>query len=133
MIQLAVPSCRSISRDAEVSGTCLHGWTVSIVMSVDDASFSKWILVMTPRPSEILPKSGSLTAFFGRFMVERGHFDGVAPDETVAYEFAKVRHLYAAQLKIPERVEIEWFDGPHTINGKATFDFLHLHLDWPAP
>ena len=26
------------------------------------------------------------------FMVERGHFDGVAPDETVAYEFAKVRH-----------------------------------------
>src|SRR6202034_2591263 len=26
------------------------------------------------------------------FMVERGHFDGVAPDETVAYEFAKVRN-----------------------------------------
>ena len=30
------------------------------------------------------------------FMVERGHFDGVAPDEGVAYEFAKVRHLYTA-------------------------------------
>ena len=30
------------------------------------------------------------------FMVERGHFDGVAPDETVAYEFAKVRFLYEA-------------------------------------
>src|SRR5690606_8869916 len=29
------------------------------------------------------------------FMVERGHFDGVAPDETVAYEYAKVRNLYA--------------------------------------
>ena len=28
------------------------------------------------------------------FMVERGHFDGVAPDETVAYEYAKVRNLY---------------------------------------
>ena len=37
------------------------------------------------------------------FMVERGHFDGVAPDETVGYEFAKVRFLYAGQLKIPDR------------------------------
>ncbi|HEV8377574.1 MAG TPA: dienelactone hydrolase family protein, partial [Tepidisphaeraceae bacterium] len=27
------------------------------------------------------------------FMVERGHFDGVAPDEKVAHEFAKVRFL----------------------------------------
>ena len=32
------------------------------------------------------------------FMVERGHFDGVAPDETVAYEFAKTRFLYEARL-----------------------------------
>ena len=64
------------------------------------------------------------------FMVERGHFDGVGNDEWVAHEYAKVRHLYAARLKIPERTEIEWFDGPHTINGKGTFDFLHRHLDW---
>ena len=63
------------------------------------------------------------------FMVERGHFDGVGEDHWVAHEYAKVRHLYAAKLKIPERTEIEWFDGPHTINGKATFDFLHRHLD----
>ena len=67
------------------------------------------------------------------FMVERGHFDGVAPDETVGYEFAKVRHLYAAKLGLPERCEIEWFKGPHTINGKASFDFLHRHLKWPRP
>lgn len=67
------------------------------------------------------------------FMVERGHFDGVADDETVAYEFAKVRHLYAARLHLPDRCEIEWFDGPHTINGEATFDFLHRHLNWPKP
>ncbi len=67
------------------------------------------------------------------FMVERGHFDGVAPDETVAHEYAKVRHLYAAKLKIPQRTEIEWFDGPHSINGKATYRFLHKHLDWPEP
>jgi len=65
------------------------------------------------------------------FMVERGHFDGVAPDETVAYEFAKVRHLYAARLKVPDRCEIEWFPGPHTINETGTFKFLHKHLNWP--
>ena len=67
------------------------------------------------------------------FMVERGHFDGVAPDERVAYEFAKVRFLYAARLGIPENAEIEFFKGPHTIHGKGTFEFLHKHLDWPMP
>jgi dienelactone hydrolase len=65
------------------------------------------------------------------FMVERGHFDGVAPDETVGYEFAKVRNLYEARLNIGDRCQIEWFVGPHTINGKGTFDFLHKHLNWP--
>lgn len=68
------------------------------------------------------------------FMVERGHFDGVADDWTVAYEYAKVRHLYAARLKLPERTEIEFFDGPHSINGQATYQFLHRHLNWrPTP
>jgi dienelactone hydrolase len=65
------------------------------------------------------------------FMVERGHFDGVAPDETVGYEFAKVRFLYEAKLNIGDRCELEWFTGPHTINGQRTFDFLHQHLRWP--
>jgi dienelactone hydrolase len=65
------------------------------------------------------------------FMVERGHFDGVAPDETVAYEFAKVYHLYNARLGLGDRCEIEFFVGPHTINGRGTFDFLHKHLRWP--
>jgi dienelactone hydrolase len=68
------------------------------------------------------------------FMVERGHFDGVAPDETVAYEFAKVRFLYEARLKLPsDHCQIEWFVGPHTINGKGTFGFCHHHLNWPKP
>ena len=66
------------------------------------------------------------------FMVERGHFDAVGKDDWVGYEYAKVRHLYAARLKIPERTEIEWFDGPHTINGQGTFRFLQRHLNWPA-
>jgi dienelactone hydrolase len=65
------------------------------------------------------------------FMVERGHFDGVAPDEAVAYEYAKVRHIYSARLHIGDRTQIEWFVGPHTINGQGTFDFLHKHLNWP--
>src|SRR5207302_10101417 len=65
------------------------------------------------------------------FMVERGHFDGVAPDERVALEYAKVRHLYNARLRIGDRTEIEWFVGPHTINGQGTFRFLHRHLNWP--
>ncbi len=67
------------------------------------------------------------------FMVERGHFDGVAPDDMVGAEFAKVRHLYNAKLGIGDRCEIEWFVGPHTINGQGTFDFLHRHLNWPNP
>ncbi len=67
------------------------------------------------------------------FMVERGHFDGVAPDETVAYEFAKVRRLYNGRLGIGDRCEIEWFAGPHTIHGVGTFAFLHKHLDWREP
>ena len=65
------------------------------------------------------------------FMVERGHYDGVASDETVGWEFAKVRFLYQGKLKLKDRCEIEWFDGPHTINGKRTYEFLHRHLNWP--
>jgi dienelactone hydrolase len=66
------------------------------------------------------------------FMVERGHSDGVGTDEWVSYEYAKVRRLYS-ELGIPDRTAIEYFDGPHTINGVGTFDFLHRHLNWPKP
>jgi len=64
------------------------------------------------------------------FMVERGHRDGVGIDEWVAYEYAKVRRLYA-DLKIPDRTTIEFFDGPHTIHGVGTFKFLHEQLGSP--
>lgn len=66
------------------------------------------------------------------FMVERGHFDQVAPDETVAYEFAKTRFLYEARLGLRDQCAIEWFTGPHTIYGQGTFEFLRQHLDWPV-
>ena len=66
------------------------------------------------------------------FMVERGHNDGVAIDETVAYEYAKVNRLYN-RLGLADRTAIEYFDGPHTIHGVGTFRFLHRHLAWPEP
>ncbi len=75
-------------------------------------NYAEMAALMAPRP----------------FMVERGHFDGVVPDETVGYEFAKVRNLYEARLGIGDRCELEWFVGPHTINGKGTFEFLDRHL-----
>ncbi len=62
-------------------------------------------------------------------MVERGHADGVGTDEWVAYEYAKVRRLYDV-LGIQDRTAIEFFNGPHTINGVGTFEFLHKHLNW---
>lgn len=63
------------------------------------------------------------------FMVERGHNDGVGLDEYVAFEYAKVRRFYA-KLGIPERTEIEFFQGGHEINGQGTFRFLDRHLNW---
>jgi cephalosporin-C deacetylase-like acetyl esterase len=77
------------------------------------ANYSDLANLMPPRP----------------FMVERGHDDPVAPDEWVAYEYAKVRRFYS-RLGIPDRTEIEFFNGPHTIHGVGTFAFLRRHLQW---
>jgi len=63
------------------------------------------------------------------FMVERGHNDGVGIDEWVNYEFAKVRRLYN-KLLIGDRTTIEHFDGPHTIHGVGTYEFLKKNLGW---
>jgi hypothetical protein len=76
-----------------------------------NANYAEMAMLIAPRP----------------FMVERGHKDGVGVDEWVAYEFAKVKRGYL-RLGLPERTEIEWFDGPHTINGKGTFEFLRKYL-----
>jgi hypothetical protein len=63
------------------------------------------------------------------FMVERGHHDGVAPDEWVAYELARTKRRYVL-AGVGESAEIEYFDGPHTIHSKGTFRFLEEHLNW---
>ncbi|HLM98726.1 MAG TPA: dienelactone hydrolase family protein [Bryobacteraceae bacterium] len=65
------------------------------------------------------------------FMIERGHNDVVAPDEWVAYEYAKVRWFYDTRMQMPERTTIEFFNGPHEIHGQGTFQFLHEQLRWP--
>jgi len=64
------------------------------------------------------------------FMVERGHHDGVAPDEWVAYEYAAVRRLYTV-LGISSKTRIEFFNGGHQINAQGTFDFLKQWLNFP--
>jgi len=65
------------------------------------------------------------------FMVERGHDDGVAPDEWVGYEYARTRQRFD-RLGIGDRTALEVFNGPHTIHGVGTFEFLHKHLKWPS-
>ncbi len=75
------------------------------------ANYAEMAQLMTPRP----------------FMVERGHDDGVAPDEWVAWEYAKVRRHYDA-LGLGDRTEIEFFNGPHTIHGGG-----HVRLLAQAP
>jgi dienelactone hydrolase len=65
------------------------------------------------------------------FMVERGHDDGVAPDEWVAYEYARVRRFYA-EMGLPQNTAMEWWNGPHAIHGVGAFEFLRRHLRWPG-
>jgi dienelactone hydrolase len=79
-------------------------------------NYAEMAYLMVPRP----------------FMVERGHHDGVAPDEWVASEYAKVRWVYD-NLALADRTAIEFYNGGHTINGQGTFEFLHRHLRWPGP
>ena len=78
------------------------------------ASYAELAFLMSPRP----------------FMVEAGHRDRGQPTALVAAEFGKVRRHYDT-LKIGDRAKLEFFDGPHAINGKGTFRFLHHYLKWP--
>ena len=91
-------------------------WVMPYFNMGNTFNYAELAYLMVPRP----------------FMVERGHHDGVAPDEWVAAEYAKVRWVYD-NLGLSDRTAIEFFNGGHTINGEGTFDFLHRHLDWPRP
>jgi dienelactone hydrolase len=108
-------------KNAATRGNYSYVWTGEYEIFEFDLgstfNYSEMAALIAPRP----------------FMVERGHFDGVGSDERVGLEYAKVRHLYAARLGMPDRTEIEWFAGPHTINGQGTYKFLHRQLNWPEP
>lgn len=120
-------------------------------VTVCSGNFNEWVwkLVTTEWPgSYVFTKEYEMPEFnlgrtFGHaemaaliaprpFMVERGHDDGVGTDEWVGFEYAKVNRLYS-RLGIPERTRIEFFRGPHTINGEGSYAFLHQHLRWPEP
>ncbi len=47
-------------------------------------------------------------------------------------KYAKVKRHYD-KLDICDRTELEVFNGPHTINGVGTYNFLRKHLNWPEP
>ncbi len=64
------------------------------------------------------------------FMVERGHHDGVAPDEAVAYEYAKTQRHYDL-LGLGQLTEMEVFTGGHQIHLQGALAFLQKHLNWP--
>jgi hypothetical protein len=103
---------KTTSVDSRYSYMFTHEYDMLEFDLANVANYSDFANLMAPRP----------------FMVERGHDDGVAPDEWVAYEYAKVRRFYDMQMHLPEATSIEFFNGPHTINGKGTFEFLRRHL-----
>jgi len=108
-----VGKCVSVDLDRS------YMWTIEYDMYEFDLgntfNYAEMAALIAPRP----------------FMVERGHDDGVGTDEMVAYEYAKIRYLYANKLKIPDRTAIEFFAGGHEIRGQGTFAFLKKHLDFP--
>jgi dienelactone hydrolase len=107
-----------VSKNASVDVPFSYVWTGEYEIfewnMAHIANYAELAMLMTPRP----------------FMVERGHDDGVGIDQWVAFEYAKVRRHYN-KLGVGDQTEIEFFDGPHTINGQGTYRFLHRHLGWP--
>lgn len=112
-----------------------NDWTRKVASTDDRHSFmftDEWEMPYFNMGSTFSYAELSWLMFPRPFMAERGHHDGVAPDTWVAHEFARTRWLYDI-FGMPERTEIEFFNGGHTINGHGTFDFLHRHLNWPKP
>jgi dienelactone hydrolase len=90
-----------------------HEWEMAEFDLGQTFNYAEMAYLMAPRP----------------FMVERGHRDAVASDEWCAYEYARVQRRYA-DLNIPDRAEIYYFDGGHMIESTGTFAFLDKHLNW---
>jgi dienelactone hydrolase len=91
-------------------------WEVPVFNAGHTFDHAELAYLMVPRP----------------FMVERGHHDHVANDHWVAYEYARVRRLYA-MLGLADRTAIDFFQGGHGMRLEGTLRFLHHHLHWPVP
>jgi len=102
------------STDSKFSFMYSIEWEMPYFNMGSTFNYAEMAYLMLPRP----------------FMAERGHYDGVAPDEWVAYEYAKVRRLYDV-IGLNDRTAIEFFNGGHAINCNETFAFLRKHLQWP--
>lgn len=117
-------------------------------LSICSADFNEWVIKLTSvdrLPSymhsqeyEIYEWNLANTANYAElsrlmaprpFMVERGHGDGVALDQWVGWEYAKVQRFYDL-LNIGDRTRIELFNGPHQMHLKGTVEFLRKFLDW---
>ncbi|NND05503.1 MAG: hypothetical protein HKN87_03905, partial [Saprospiraceae bacterium] len=61
------------------------------------------------------------------FMIEFGYYDGIGRSDWVNYEFGKVRRYYDLN-GWQDRLDKEFFAGPHQIHGVGTFEFLKKHL-----
>lgn len=105
---------KNTSLDRPTSYLFTHEWEMPEFALAEGFNYAEMAALIAPRP----------------FMVERGHKDGVAPDEWVGYEYAKVKRLYDT-LGLSDRTEIAYFNAGHMIDGRGTFPFLARHLDWP--
>lgn len=110
-----VPKMMSVRRDKNTFMFTAQHETIEFNMA-NTFSYAEMAALIAPRP----------------FMVENGYRDLVMPVEWAASEYARVKKLYF-YLGVPERTEMDYFDGPHEIHGQATFRFLHRHLRWPEP
>lgn len=110
-----VPKMMSVRRDKNTFMFTASHETIEFNLA-NTFSYAEMAALIAPRP----------------FMVENGYRDLVMPVEWASAEYAKLKKVYF-YLGIPERIEMEYFDGPHRINGVGTVTFLHRHLDWPEP
>ena len=106
---------KTTSVESEYSYMLLREYDMYEFDFANVVNYAELVKLLAPRP----------------FMVERGHDDSVAPDEWVAYEYARVRRFYAT-MGIPQNTAMEWWNGPHAIHGVGTFEFLRRHLGWPG-
>jgi dienelactone hydrolase len=110
-----VPKMMSVRRDKNTFMFTASHETIEFNLA-NTFGYAEMAALIAPRP----------------FMVENGYHDLVMPVEWASAEYAKLREVYF-YLGIPDRIEMEYFNGPHRIDGKATVRFLHRHLKWPEP